>query len=212
MSKETDKLNARINELEIQVKLLKELVCAKSQTEPYIVTGKIKTGAGQKVINPAIDELERQWREKFCLDGLRFNRSDDQKMPGTMDGSKLTGHYPGMVNSPIGRDSYDWNWSGGYVRDTPAGIDDIRNVPGYVNDMNNISTNERINQDGLTTISGYVGTPMAGQNLDDLGTKPISMGGQHSLIGGLAGGPMDPNSHADISEILSHVRVGNFSS
>lgn len=107
MSKETDKLNARINELEIENRLLKELVCTKSQAEPYILTGSV--GAGQSASNPAIDELERQWREKFCLDGLRFNRSeDDQKMPCTMDASKLTGQnlYDTCDKQLLNKDGY----------------------------------------------------------------------------------------------------------
>lgn len=158
MSKETDKLNARINELEIQVKLMKESLADR----------------------------------------------------------------PAPVRIPV-------------PYPNPLQIGPCYELPAYK--PFEITSGQKYTYGHDSSTSVNLGdAPACGQNLDDLGTKPvftnpqaqaeldlaaqqartnryssaISMGGQHSLIGGLAGGPADPNSRADIGEITSSAQASAF--
>ena len=115
MSKETDKLNARINELEIENKLMKEL----------LANNKLPSGPPLRYSQDYIDDM--------------FHRS------------------------------------------------------------NYVSTNQKYSSGHEPSTSVNLGdAPACGKNLDDLGTKPISMGGQHSIS----------SVNSDIAAALNEFKAG----
>ena len=123
MSKETDKLNARINELEIENKLMKDILAMRPPPLPPQYTTDLP---GSNV----------SWNN--------LNRG----LPDDMNGG--VNHYN------------QHRYLGAAPKAGHVGIN--TDCTRYVNDMNNVSTNEKT----------------AGQNLDDLGTKPVFVGGHHT--------------------------------